>query len=969
MSLISKFLPLLAVSLLCCILCHPAEGWSNGFAPVRNFNRQNYNAGSQNRGMAQDIRGRIYVANRDGLLRYDGSRWKLFRLPDFSAARCVAIDSDHDRILIGGSGIFGYFEPDDLSAGLHFTNLSDRLPPAERNFSEIWNVMCPNPETTIYQGDYRLFMYNSKGVQPIPTAEKILSSACIGQTLYAALQNGRLCRLDGLRLLELPGCAELHGKQIAAILPYGDGGLLVATAFNGLYTYADGLLLPLVSDISDFLCRNQLLCAAFNGDCYAFGTVNRGAVITDFSTGESSYINTDTGMQNNMVLGMGFDFNDNLWLCLDNGIDYAMTHSPVRKLLGSSFTAGAGYASMTVGDMLLLGTDTGLFSTPYPIPALDSPPTLRKLLSGQVWSIDSIGKSVLVSTDQGLFDIADDGSPRRVGDMTVGCRGVRGIPGHPDKALISSRRDFYIMEKANGSWGTPSRLQGFRENGGKFIIDKGGDIWLDHSAKGLYRLRLSDDMRSIRVVRLYTEADGLSVGSDNALSLYKGKVVVSTPSGKFMTFDDKGRLSDDKTLSDAIPACSTGHLHQLTDGSAIFATASSVWRLVRDRDGHPVIDSTSYRGVGTGLIPGFEHVGMLGDNTALLSHQDGFFCLDLRTRRKKSWNNGVFIEAVYANNDSLIYLASSSPDGERLSIPYSMNSLLFEFAAPEFRQPDAILFSFMLENYDKEWSTPSPQASKEYTRLHEGEYTLRLKAYNRATGEMAETTYSFEVRPPWFRTWPAKILYLLFGAAILYCGVKALVRHSQKAAGRIRQQKELELSALKEEKEQEALLKDSEIEALKSEQLELDIKHKSSELSNVTMTVIRKNEILLDIDSQLEKLRHKVADKENEAMFNEIEKIKSQINRNISHDDDLKNLNQNFDIVHRDFTRTLMELHPDLTTSERRLCCYLKMGLSSKEIAPLLNISSKSVEMNRYRLRKKLNLDRSDNLTAYLQNL
>ena len=969
MSRLSRFIPHLAALLFVLLLCPSFEGWGNGFAPVRNFNRQNYDAGSQNWAMAQDIRGRVYVANRDGLLRYDGSRWRLFRLPNFTTVRCVAIDPERDRIHVGGSGIFGYFEPDDVAAGLRFTSLSDKLPAIERNFSEIWNVMNPDRETTVYQGDYRLFLHNGKGVQAIPTAEKILTSACIGSSIYAALQNGRLCRLDGLRLLELPGCADLHGKRIVAILPYGDKGLLVATAFNGLYTYSGGRLLPLVSDISDFLCRNQLFCAAFNGECYAFGTVNRGAVIKNFSTGESSYINMETGMQNNTVLGMGFDFNDNLWLCLDNGIDYAMTHSPVRNLLGSSVAAGAGYASMTVGDMLFLGTNTGLFSTPYPIPSLDSPPPLRKLLSGQVWSIDSIGSSIFVSTDQGLFTIAGDGTPRRIDDMPLGCWAVRGIPSHPDKAVISSYRDFYIMEKTNGSWGNPSRLQGFRENGGKFIIDKDGDIWLDHWIKGVYRLRLSDDLRSIRVVRLYTKADGLPIDRDNALSLYKGRVVVSTASGKFMTFDSKGKLIDDKTLSDAIPAFSTGHLHQLTDGSAIFATASSVWRLARDREGLPTLDSTSYRASATGIIPGFEHVGMLGDNTAILSHQDGFFCLDLQTRREKSWKNGVFIEAIYANNDSLVYLASSSSDEGRLSIPYSMNSLHFEFAAPEFRQPDGVLFSFMLENYDKEWSTPSPQASKEYTRLHEGKYTLRLKAYNRMTGELAETAYSFEVSPPWFRSWPAKIFYLLLGASLLWFGIKAVVRQSQMAARRMEQRKELELSALKKEKEQEALRKDYEIAALKSEQLELDIKHKSSELSNVTMTVIRKNEILLDIDSRLEKLRRKAADEENGTMFKEIDKIKSQINQNISHDDDWKSFNQNFDIVHQNFTRRLMELHPDLSTSERRLCCYLKMGLSSKEIAPLQNISPKSVEMNRYRLRKKLNLGRSDNLTTYLQNL
>ena len=90
------------------------------------------------------------------------------------------------------------------------------------------------------------------------------------------------------------------------------------------------------------------------------------------------------------------------------------------------------------------------------------------------------------------------------------------------------------------------------------------------------------------------------------------------------------------------------------------------------------------------------------------------------------------------------------------------------------------------------------------------------------------------------------------------------------------------------------------------------------------------------------------------------------IRDNISHDDDWKNFGHNFDAAYEDFTKRLTNLHPDLTITELRTCCYIKMGLSSKDIAPLFNISYRSVEMTRYRLRRKLNLERSENLSDYL---
>ena len=73
--------------------------------------------------------------------------------------------------------------------------------------------------------------------------------------------------------------------------------------------------------------------------------------------------------------------------------------------------------------------------------------------------------------------------------------------------------------------------------------------------------------------------------------------------------------------------------------------------------------------------------------------------------------------------------------------------------------------------------------------------------------------------------------------------------------------------------------------------------------------------------------------------------------------------------MYANYTQRLMELHPNLSASDKRLCCYIKMGLSSKEIAPLINISHKSVEMARYRLRKKMELAPDASLTTYLDNI
>lgn len=95
--------------------------------------------------------------------------------------------------------------------------------------------------------------------------------------------------------------------------------------------------------------------------------------------------------------------------------------------------------------------------------------------------------------------------------------------------------------------------------------------------------------------------------------------------------------------------------------------------------------------------------------------------------------------------------------------------------------------------------------------------------------------------------------------------------------------------------------------------------------------------------------------------------MRENIDSNIRHDDDWKKFEKNFDIVYDEYLTRLGNTFPELTVSDKKLCAYLKMDLSSKEIAPLMNLTYRSVEMTRYRLRKKLNLSREQNLIEFLQ--
>ena len=163
--------------------------------------------------------------------------------------------------------------------------------------------------------------------------------------------------------------------------------------------------------------------------------------------------------------------------------------------------------------------------------------------------------------------------------------------------------------------------------------------------------------------------------------------------------------------------------------------------------------------------------------------------------------------------------------------------------------------------------------------------------------------------------------------------------------------------------------KEKEIIALKNEQLSSELVYKSNELASSTMNLIRKNEVLIDIKDEISKIAGGLSNsEEGKSISKKLTRLVHSINSNIEHDDDWMKFEQNFDNIHQDFMKRLSEQYKGLTVSDKKLCAYLKMNLVSKDIAPLLNISVRGVEIGRYRLRKKLNLDRDTNLTEFLQN-
>lgn len=165
---------------------------------------------------------------------------------------------------------------------------------------------------------------------------------------------------------------------------------------------------------------------------------------------------------------------------------------------------------------------------------------------------------------------------------------------------------------------------------------------------------------------------------------------------------------------------------------------------------------------------------------------------------------------------------------------------------------------------------------------------------------------------------------------------------------------------------EDTLRAENEMEKLQKEKLHLEMVLKEKELANSTMNVIQKNNTLKKLKIDLQKLVTTTTDKQTRS---DIQSLSRRIEKEIDTENQWQVFNSHVEQVYEDLFRKLKERCPSLSPRELSLCAYLRMNISSKEIATLMNISARGVEISRYRVRKKLGLDRLANLTDFMMNL
>ncbi len=957
------FIKILIISLIGISQSGICELNNIGTPLVRQYNKSDFNAGRQTWMIGQSPDGMMYFANNDGLLEFDGSIWRLYRLPNHTIVRSLKIDQN-GRIYVGGFNEFGYFELNEDKA-MQYHSLVDLIPEDKRDFGEIWKIHFTS-SGIVFQSFVGIYIVKNNEVKIIEPFSRFHFSFYVKGELYLMDVEEGMMRMSFDKLFPVIGMKELVGKEVRGMLPLGKK-LLIATASNGCFLYDGSKLEQWDSELSETLRQTQIFSVSRIGESsIAFGTIQKGLIITDTSGNIKLWLHRGKGLQNNTVLSLKVDSYENLWLGLDNGIDYVEINSPLRYL---SYQDGlsSGYAAILHKGKLYLGTNQGVYFIDWnrfkneelPEPSFK----LVKNTSGQVWRLQNLKGKLICGHNNGTFIIEGE-EAFNISEIDGGWTYIE-LVGQADYLIGGTYSGLILLKSGKDGIKFVRRIKGFNESSRDILQDRDGEIWIGHGLKGVFRLKLNERLDSAVQTRFYNSSSGLP--SDYGITLfdYKGEIYFATENGIYDFDKETEKFYPDQELNELLGKKDFDKLQLDAEGNIWYFIpfSAGVYRL--QEDGSYLDITVPFKQLYGSFIGGFPFVFPFNDRNVFFGVESGFVHYDPYYTKDYQKPFKTYIRQVdIGNKDSLIFkgkiekINTYSPE-----IRYRNNNVHFHYGANDFENPARIEYSTFLNGYETSWSGWDSENNREFTNLHEGSYIFSVKAKNIYGVTTAPVSYSFTIAPPLLRSLAAYIIYLVMGVlflVLLFIFIKRKIRRSKREAER---NKEKQFKEIEEGLRKDALEAEKEIIQLRNEKLQEQMKLKDKELANSTFQTIQKNKLLDNMKKELKQLMSQIND---DVTKNHIKFIIKKINREINDEKQWEIFETHFENVHEEFLKRIKTEFPALTPRELKLCAYLRMNISSKEISLLMNISTRGVEISRYRLRKKLNLDRTTNLTDFI---
>lgn len=911
---------------------------------VKHFNKPEYQAANQNWSVASAGTNFVYFANHKGLLQFDGSSWELHELPQQNITRSVKVISD-SLIFTSGYRELGYWKRDEHGQ-LNYTSLKEKAQKYISSNVEFWNIEEANG-SVYFHAFTDILKYHGDSIISIPRPGFCNSLNKAHNKVFCSIRDLGIYEIKNDSLV--PYCISdfLIGKLIRFILPYKNDALLLGTSSHGIFICDQNSVSPWNNDSQDYFAQNDLNRGFVdpNGN-FIFGSIVDGLIMFDKNGNLLKKLNKSSGLQNNTVLGIHVDDFNNIWLALDNGIDFISNNVDQSFIVEPIPEIGAIYSAAIFNNQLYLGTNQGLYKKPW---QTNNKFEMVPGTEGQIWDCSIMDNNLIVGQNEGTY-IIQPGKMNYIGGLSGGfsVRKDELSPGHLLQCTYSSLIKY---KKQDNTYIYQRHIGNFTELIRYFEIDYKGTVWASHMHRGILKLKL-DESRN-RVISNEYFGENSVFEKDNNIHVFKVENrIVFTTGEKLFTYDDlQDSIVPYKALNSQLGSFVKAHRIIAAPNHHYWFIAPQHIGLFKITDNsvalkkeYPSVLLRKYQ-----LVDGFENILPISEEKAILCLGNGIAHLDA------SFKDSANIIEDYKPTlrDFQLFNNKGEPaekkvmQNKKMIIAYNNHNILLRFAFPHYTHEE-LNYRLKLKGKGDFPEIVSSNPEFRYDRLPSGEYEMKVTVNNQWGNTSQPLLLKFKVLPPIYESNLAKISYIIVILFSLYLFRASIIRKAKK-----REQE-------KHEKKERELIK------LRNDKLRSEVKYKSKELANSTMSIIKKNEFLLELKSTLQKQKEELGTRYPDKYFNH---ITDKIDRNITSNDDWEIFELNFERAHEQFLKKLKDKYPKLTPKDLRLCAYLKMNLSSKEIAPLLGVSHRGVENHRYKLRKKFELEHDDNLVEFIFNL
>ncbi|MEM7368928.1 MAG: ATP-binding protein [Bacteroidota bacterium] len=808
---------------------------------IDHYDYLDFNGSHQNWKVRQGPQGIIYVANNNGVVEFDGKRWRMIDMPSPKSGRSIDLD-EAGHVFVGGVQEMGVLLPNERGE-LAYVSLVPLLPDSISFTGTIWNTIrlkdhiffCEQQH--IFQFDPAALILENGGIDSMYRPIIHLPDTSIFATFFSwndqfftfqKFTGIKVLKDDSLHLYFEDPIFTNDEDRIMGLLPMGDpeqpdpDKALMYTFGGKFYILEDKKIrrFPMNPEVEAYVGGGVYTDAKQlrDGSYFFSNTQNKGILIVD-QQGRLKYAFKD-GFPSDAVYSILQDRENNLWAGLSNGLARVAFPSPVG-LMAAHFDMEVYVTRISrFQKKLIVASTIGLFEL-RPAEEVGEHAYFERIVEEvkTAWDIEIRDEKMLISSSEGIYEYIDGKA-----NQLTNLRGyaMHTNPFHPDIVFASlSEGGIAVLKYQNGHWTFMGLLPYLMGLANSFQQESKEVFYMNNFQGEAYHIRSSNfddilrtenlDSLRARIQRIEMEIDTIRMPDKMA----KEELFIPRLLGKLHFGTFQGLRTYDPESNQLIPDSTFGPLFADTtrDMYGLYEGPEQELWFYSVKDGRGKLFIGNQDSVGTYqwndqvmlAISGFTNITHIyfdseDQDIVWLGTNKGIYRYDKGEQATPMVDYQAHVRKVIANADSVIF-GGHEVSSKTQAIDFSLNSLRFEYAATSYKDHFQLIFRVKLEGYDEDWLPWTKEIHKDYTRIPPGAYTFMVEAQNADLITSKIDSFSFEILPPWYLTWWAYFLYVV--AAIVLIAL-IVVAYSRWKVRRL-QARNQELEGIVEERTQEVI--------------------------------------------------------------------------------------------------------------------------------------------------------------------